>query len=72
MKDFVAGVHRNTVARFFYKLRGEIAHHRHERAAQFTGEVALDESDFGGVRRGKRIRGAENKMAVFGIPQAWR
>ena len=83
MKDFVvgstartvadlAGIHRNTAVRFFYKLRCTIAHEQHERAAQFTGEIALDESDFGGVRKGKRIRGSANKVAIFGIPQAWR
>nr|WP_281047847.1 IS1595 family transposase [Spirochaeta thermophila] len=31
------------------------------------GEVEMDESYFGGRRRGKRGRGAEGKVPVFGI-----
>ena len=33
----------------------------------FDGKVELDESYFGGVRKGKRGRGAAGKTAVFGI-----
>ena len=33
----------------------------------FTGEVEADESYFGGKRKGKRGRGAYNKVPVFGI-----
>lgn len=33
----------------------------------FDGAVALDESDFGNVRKSKRGRGAAGKTAVFGI-----
>lgn len=78
MKYFVAGVtartaadltgiHRNTAIRFFHKLRSAIAHKQQERAAQFTGEIELDESYFGGTRKGKRGRGAAGKVAVFGL-----
>lgn len=35
----------------------------------FGGEVEMDESYFGGIRRGKRGRGAEGKTAVFGMVQ---
>lgn len=35
----------------------------------FTGEVEVDESYFGGKRRGTRGRGAEGKTAVFGMVQ---
>ena len=35
----------------------------------FDGEVEVDESYFGGIRRGKRGRGAEGKTAVFGMAQ---
>ena len=31
------------------------------------GEVEMDESYFGGKRKGKRGRGAEGKIPVFGI-----
>ena len=63
----LTGVHRNTAIRFFHKLRSAIAHKQHERAAQFTGEIELDESYFGGTRKGKRGRGAAGKVAVFGL-----
>lgn len=33
----------------------------------FDGAVELDESYFGGVRNGKRGRGATGKVAVFGM-----
>jgi transposase len=32
-----------------------------------TGEIELDESYFGGKRKGQRGRGAFNKVPVFGI-----
>ena len=78
MKYFVAGatartaadlcnIHRNSAVRFFHKLRCAIATKQLERAAQFAGEVELDESYFGGQRKGKRGRGAGGKTAVFGI-----
>jgi transposase len=63
----LAGIHRNTAIRFFHKLRSAIASKQQERAAQFTGEIALDESYFGGTRKGKRGRGAARKVAVFGL-----
>ena len=78
MKYFVAGatartaadltnIHRNSAIRFFHKLRCAIATKQQNRAAQFAGEVELDESYFGGHRKGKRGRGAGGKTAVFGI-----
>ena len=33
----------------------------------FDGEIELDESYFGGIRKGKRGRGAGGKVAVFGL-----
>ncbi len=38
-----------------------------DRSEQFGGSIELDESYFGGVRKGKRGRGAAGKVAVFGI-----
>ena len=38
-----------------------------ENYSPFTGEVEIDESYFGGRRKGKRGRGAEGKTAVLGI-----
>ena len=33
----------------------------------FDGEVEVDESYFGGQRKGKRGRGAAGKVSVFGL-----
>lgn len=34
---------------------------------QFSGEIEVDESYFGGTRKGKRGRGAAGKVPVFSI-----
>jgi transposase len=62
----LVGVHRNTSALFYHRLREIIACQQDE-AAPFDGSVELDESYFGGHRKGKRGRGAGGKVAVFGI-----
>jgi len=62
----LVGVHRNTAILYYHKLRETIA----ERIADespFAGEVEIDESYFGGHRKGKRGRGAAGKVVVFGI-----
>ncbi|AJJ48315.1 putative transposase [Francisella tularensis subsp. novicida] len=33
----------------------------------FAGEIEVDESYFGGTRKGKRGRGADGKVPVFGL-----
>lgn len=63
----LVGVHRNSAIRFFHKLRCAIAFKQQNRAAQFYGEIEIDESYFGGVRKGKRGRGAAGKVIVFGL-----
>lgn len=64
----LVGVHRNTAALFFRKLRELIANHQERELRQaFDGEVEIDESYFGGRRKGKRGRGAAGKVAVFGL-----
>src|SRR4051812_30184301 len=64
----LVGVHRNTAALFFHKLRVIIVEHQERQMRQaFDGEVEIDESYFGGVRKGKRGRGAAGKVAVFGL-----
>lgn len=60
----IVGVHRNTAASFM-RLRRLIAVHLP--SYQLAGEVEADESSFGGVRKGKRGRGAAGKIAVFGL-----
>lgn len=62
----LAGVNRNTATGFFLKLREGIAKHQEEELS-FYGEVEVDESYFGGRRKGKRGRGAGGKVPVFGI-----
>ena len=63
----LTGIHRNTAVRFFHKLREKVALEQQHRSEQFCGRVELDESYFGGHRKGKRGRGAAGKVAVFGI-----
>ena len=62
----LVGVNHKTAAFFYHRLREIIAHHLAE-SAPFAGPVELDESYFGGHRKGKRGRGAGGKVAVFGI-----
>ncbi len=64
----LVGVHRNTAALFFRKLRILIVEHQeHQMQRAFDGKVEIDESYFGGHRKGKRGRGAAGKVAVFGL-----
>ncbi len=78
IKYFVAGttartaadlveIHRNSAIRFFHKLREKIALKQQNRSEQFCGKIEIDESYFGGHRKGKRGRGAAGKVPVFGI-----
>ena len=58
----------NTAALFYHKIRLVIDYHLSKEADElFDGEIKLDESYFGGIRKGKRGRGAGGKTAVFGI-----
>lgn len=62
------GIQANTAILFYHKLRLVIDYHLSLEAKElFDGEVELDESYFGGKRKGKRGRGAGGKTAVFGI-----
>lgn len=60
------GVNRNTAVLYYHKLRETIAE-RMADESPFDGEVELDESYFGGYRKGKRGRGAAGKVVVFGM-----
>jgi transposase len=64
----LVGVNFKTAAYYYHRLRDRIRHHM-DQAAQdaFSGEVEVDESYFGGVRKGKRGRGAAGKVPVFGL-----
>jgi transposase len=63
----LTGVNRNTATLFFHKLRELIADKLAEEAPFLDGEVEVDESYFGGARKGKRGRGAAGKVPVFGL-----
>lgn len=62
------GVHRNSAAFYFHRLREVIAYELEtESEAMFGGEIEVDESYFGGRQKGKRGRGAAGKIPVFGL-----
>ena len=62
----LARVNRKTAAYFFHRLRQIIARQL-EDSLPVEGLVEVDESYFGGVRKGRRGRGASGKVPVFGI-----
>jgi len=62
----LAGVNRHSATLFYHKIREMIAYEL-EDDSPFTGEVEVDESYFGGHRKGNRGRGAAGKVPVFGI-----
>ncbi len=59
------GIQSNTAIQFYQRLRQLIASKLP--SYELSGEVEADESYFGGVRKGKRGRGAAGKVAVFGL-----
>jgi transposase len=61
----IIGVQSNTAISFYMRLRKLIASKLP--SYELSGEVEADESYFGGVRKGKRGRGAGGKIAVFGL-----
>lgn len=64
----ILGIQPNTAMLFYKKIRQVISHHVELQAHEiFDGAVELDESYFGGARKGKRGRGATGKVVVFGI-----
>jgi transposase len=65
----LAGVNRNTAILYFHKLRELIASRLADETPFLDGEVEVDESYFGGARKGKRGRGAAGKVPVFGLPK---
>ena len=61
------GIQANTAALFYRKVRIVIAEKLEIEASELAGEIELDESYFGGVRKGQRGRRAAGKIPVFGI-----
>ena len=64
----LSGLNRRTVILYYHKMRQVIADRLALEAEEmFGGEIELDESYFGGARKGKRGRGAAGKVVVFGL-----
>ena len=59
-------VNIKTSAYYFHRLR-EIIAVETQNNALLSGSFEVDESYFGGTRKGKRGRGAAGKVPVFGI-----
>lgn len=64
----ILGIHPNTAALFYRKIREVICYYLEQDAIDIVGgEIEVDESYFGGVRKGNRGRGAAGKVIVFGL-----
>ena len=64
----ILGIQPNSAILFYRKIRMVISHYLALAADEiFEGSVELDESYFGGWRKGRRGRGAAGKVVVFGI-----
>jgi len=61
------GLSYRTVHDRFMQYRYMIAEYLYNEFKRMNGEIEIDESYFGGKRKGKRGRGAYNKAIVFGI-----
>ena len=62
----LVGVNPKTAAYYFHRLR-QIIEQASEDSTPLSGEIEVDESYFGGSRKGKRGRGAAGKVPVFGL-----
>lgn len=62
----LVGVNKSTASYYFHRLR-ELIFKAVEDETPFSGEIEVDESYFGGKRKGKRGRGAAGKVPVFGL-----
>ena len=63
----LVGVNRNTAILYFHKLRELIAAKVEADSPFLSGSIEVDESYFGGYRKGKHGRGAAGKVPVFGL-----
>ena len=62
----LVGVNKTTASYYFLRLR-QIIYDNSQAHDVFSGEIEVDESYFGGIRKGKRGRGAVGKVPVFGL-----
>lgn len=66
-------INPNSAALFYRKIRAVISYHLAQDANEiFTGEIEIDESYFGGKRKGKRGRGAKGENRCFWYVKARR
>ena len=63
----LTGIHRHTATLFYHKLPEIIAVELAKQSPFLSGEIEVDESCFGGHRKGKRGRGAAGKVPLFGL-----
>ena len=61
------GMDYQAVTRVYQKLRLALYHITELEGAKLSGEIEMDESYFGGKRKGTRGRGAKGKSIVFGL-----
>lgn len=62
----LVGINRHSATLFYQKIR-QMIFVELQNNSPFDGELELDESYFGGHRKGNRGRGAGGKIPVFGI-----
>ena len=60
-------INRRTAILYYQKIRQIIEKNLARENALLEGEIEVDESYFGGVRKGMRGRGAGGKVPVFGL-----
>ena len=64
----LVGVNVKTSCYYYHRLRVIISQQLEKESEEvFKGEIEVDESYFGGTRKGKRGRGAAGKVPVFGL-----
>lgn len=61
------GTSYHAITRIYQRLRELLFHLCEVEGARLKGEIEIDESYFGGRRKGKRGRGAAGKSIVFGL-----
>ena len=62
----LVSINKTTASYYFHRLR-KLIYDNSDHLEMFAGEVEVDESYFGGRRKGKRGRGAGGKVPVFGL-----
>ena len=62
----LVNINKTSASYYFHRLR-LLIHNNSEHLEMFEGEIEVDESYFGGRRKGKRGRGAAGKTPVFGL-----